>query len=221
MPGWPSRSASTSRGAALSVTTGPASSSVISRKTLPRTLKTSCSGPNGKTCSVPGSSSARCPAVSYGVLPSTAVPSCSCCAVRFHGLAVLHGSARHQRPRAIMPARCGQHLIPAEEPGDGRPSRHGAGDGKGREAVPASRPSMSVPHPRVRSASLAVRPCHRTGRPVIWRPMMSFWISLAPSKIVKIVASRCQRSTGYSRVYPLPPRMRTAFWVTNVAVSLA
>ena len=41
---------------------------------------------------------------------------------------------------------------------------------------------------------------HRIGRPVICRPMMSFWISLAPSKIVKIVASRCQRSTGYSRV---------------------
>ncbi len=36
--------------------------------------------------------------------------------------------------------------------------------------------------------------------------MISRWISEVPSKIVKILASRCQRSTGYSRVYPFPPR---------------
>src|SRR5699024_6633454 len=58
-------------------------------------------------------------------------------------------------------------------------------------------------HPGPSCAERPRAPCsgaHRIGRPVICRPMMSLWISLAPSKIVKIVASRCQRSTGYSRV---------------------
>ena len=35
--------------------------------------------------------------------------------------------------------------------------------------------------------------------PEIARAMISCWISLVPSKIVKIFESRCQRSTGYSR----------------------
>ena len=37
-------------------------------------------------------------------------------------------------------------------------------------------------------------------RPEIARAITSCWISLVPSKIVWILASRCQRSTGYSRV---------------------
>ena len=37
-------------------------------------------------------------------------------------------------------------------------------------------------------------------RPDIARAMTSCWISDVPSKIVWILASRCQRSTGYSRV---------------------
>ena len=41
---------------------------------------------------------------------------------------------------------------------------------------------------------------HSIRRPEIAREMTSCWISLVPSKIVWILASRCQRSTGYSRV---------------------
>jgi predicted TIM-barrel fold metal-dependent hydrolase len=39
-----------------------------------------------------------------------------------------------------------------------------------------------------------------TSRPVTARPMIIRWISDVPSKMVKIFASRCQRSTGKSRV---------------------
>ncbi len=46
----------------------------------------------------------------------------------------------------------------------------------------------------------AERPNHSIRRPEIAREMTSCWISLVPSKIVWIFASRCQRSTGYSRV---------------------
>jgi len=35
--------------------------------------------------------------------------------------------------------------------------------------------------------------------PEMARLMISRWISLVPSKMVKIFESRCQRSTGYSR----------------------
>ena len=41
---------------------------------------------------------------------------------------------------------------------------------------------------------------YRTSSPVTALPMIMRWISDVPSKIVKILASRCQRSTGYSRV---------------------
>ena len=40
----------------------------------------------------------------------------------------------------------------------------------------------------------------RTSSPVTARPMIRRWISEVPSKIVKILASLCQRSTGKSRV---------------------
>ncbi len=36
----------------------------------------------------------------------------------------------------------------------------------------------------------------RTSSPVTARPMIMRWISEVPSKMVKILASRCQRSTG-------------------------
>jgi hypothetical protein len=45
-----------------------------------------------------------------------------------------------------------------------------------------------------------VCPGHSIRMPEIARLMTSCWISLVPSKIVWIFASRCQRSTGYSRV---------------------
>jgi len=35
--------------------------------------------------------------------------------------------------------------------------------------------------------------------PEMARAMINLWISLVPSKMVKILESRCQRSTGYSR----------------------
>jgi hypothetical protein len=41
---------------------------------------------------------------------------------------------------------------------------------------------------------------YRTSSPVAALPMIMRWISEVPSKMVKILASRCQRSTGYSRV---------------------
>jgi hypothetical protein len=41
---------------------------------------------------------------------------------------------------------------------------------------------------------------YRTSSPVMARPMMRRWISEVPSKMVNIFASRCQRSTGNSRV---------------------
>jgi hypothetical protein len=41
---------------------------------------------------------------------------------------------------------------------------------------------------------------YRTSSPVTALPMIMRWISDVPSKMVKIFASRCQRSTGYSRV---------------------
>src|SRR3954451_25314054 len=47
------------------------------------------------------------------------------------------------------------------------------------------------------------------------------WISEVPSKIVKIFASRCIRSTGNSRVQPLPPRIWIARSVAQTATSPA
>jgi hypothetical protein len=49
-------------------------------------------------------------------------------------------------------------------------------------------------------ASSMTRGYQRTFSPVTALPMIMRWISEVPSKIVKIFASRCQRSTGNSRV---------------------
>ncbi|NDE80889.1 MAG: hypothetical protein EB037_08225 [Actinobacteria bacterium] len=43
---------------------------------------------------------------------------------------------------------------------------------------------------------------YSTRRPEIARAITSCWISEVPSKMVWILASRCMRSTWYSRVYP-------------------
>ncbi|MGB3520365.1 MAG: hypothetical protein WBA50_02670 [Mycobacterium sp.] len=44
--------------------------------------------------------------------------------------------------------------------------------------------------------AVADRAAQRSGNPVNARAMTSRWISLVPSKMVKIFASRCIRSTG-------------------------
>ncbi|GAA1451721.1 hypothetical protein GCM10009602_51330 [Nocardiopsis tropica] len=77
---------------------------------------------------------------------------------------------------------------------------------RGRAAPGADTPPGPQPPPSPRSArgpgalghagAADLHGRHRIGRPVTARPMMSRWISLAPSKIVKIDASRCHRSTG-------------------------
>ena len=54
-------------------------------------------------------------------------------------------------------------------------------------------------HFRPRSRPSA-EPIYSMRMPEIARAITSCWISLVPSKIVWILASRCQRSTGYSRV---------------------
>ena len=56
----------------------------------------------------------------------------------------------------------------------------------------ASRPATAIDRRRTTDYSMR--------RPLMLRLITSRWISLVPSKIVKIFASRCQRSTGYSRV---------------------
>ncbi len=52
--------------------------------------------------------------------------------------------------------------------------------------------------PRVarRHARSSEEESYLSGSPVIARAITSRWISLVPSKMVKIFASRCQRSTG-------------------------
>lgn len=62
-----------------------------------------------------------------------------------------------------------------------------------RTRCPSSEPSApSVFGPTCR--------CHCNRSPVIERAMTSCWICSVPSKMSKTLASRCIRSTGYSRV---------------------
>ena len=59
----------------------------------------------------------------------------------------------------------------------------------------------SRPPPKVfRETGHVVVVDYRTSSPVMALPMIMRWISEVPSKMVKIFASRCQRSTGKSRV---------------------
>ena len=51
------------------------------------------------------------------------------------------------------------------------------------------------------------------------RPMTNRWISFVPSPISQILASRIMRSTGYSLVYPAPPRTWMAPRVALMASS--
>ena len=49
------------------------------------------------------------------------------------------------------------------------------------------------------TAGAAGKASYSTRRPVMAREITSCWICSVPSKMSKILASRCQRSTGYSR----------------------
>ena len=66
-------------------------------------------------------------------------------------------------------------------------------------------PSLSIVGERFSRSGVGEISCHPRGwiysirRPDIAREITMRWISDVPSKIVKILASRCQRSTGYSR----------------------
>jgi hypothetical protein len=59
----------------------------------------------------------------------------------------------------------------------------------------SSKAGKARPEPSTGSSDAASSP-YRTSSPVTARPMITRWISEVPSKIVKIFASRCQRSTG-------------------------
>ncbi len=65
------------------------------------------------------------------------------------------------------------------------------------EATAADAGLMTAPGPDTSALNCWY---YRTSSPVTARAMIMRWISDVPSKIVKIFASRCQRSTGKSRV---------------------
>ena len=88
-----------------------------------------------------------------------------------------------------------------------------AGEIKHLEAPPGSERAVSVIFGRVQVHCAGLRvsdsdeqkvPAYRasysTRRPEIARAITSCWISEVPSKMVWIFASRCMRSTSYSRV---------------------
>ena len=68
------------------------------------------------------------------------------------------------------------------------------------EEEEASRQKPECTGPLKIRASAMTCGYYRTSSPVTALPMIMRWISDVPSKIVKILASRCQRSTGNSRV---------------------
>jgi hypothetical protein len=77
---------------------------------------------------------------------------------------------------------------------------------KARSGIPRRGPANHGPtrreydQPEPPRTSATDTETHSMRRPEIARLMTMRWISLVPSKMVKILASRCQRSTGYSRV---------------------
>ena len=77
MSAMPSTSAFASEGAAFTITTFAPATWLNSMKTLPATLWTSQSSPNGWLISAPGSSCARAAARSCNCLPSMPLPSSS------------------------------------------------------------------------------------------------------------------------------------------------
>ena len=69
------------------------------------------------------------------------------------------------------------------------------------KAPEAAQPQAQAPEAAVGAVCDAcVVENYSTRMPLMARAITSCWISDVPSKIVWILASRCQRSTGYSRV---------------------
>src|SRR5262249_56636872 len=63
-------------------------------------------------------------------------------------------------------------------------------------------------------------PCpHPRQLPTRCRAIVSSWISVVPPPSSMSFASRARRSTSYSSMYPLPPRMWMACMVISVAAS--
>ena len=89
-----------------------------------------------------------------------------------------------------------QHGFSTRSGNDGKqPARSGqTGHENGPVNSRADRPAFRVHGRYIRRSG------YRTSSPVTARPTIIRWISDVPSKMVKIFASRCQRSTGYSRV---------------------
>ena len=80
-------------------------------------------------------------------------------------------------------------------------STHRAGPRPSSSRASAADPPVNArPPDRIPSPLSHGGQSYRTSRPVMARPMIRRWISEVPSKMVKIFASRCQRSTGNSRV---------------------
>ncbi len=114
------------------------------------------------------------------------------------------GDVRHGRdaplmvtamPTASMPADKG--FLPAHDPAHER--SHGAsGAGSAARKPPSRRTSPSAATHKPAGQQRETRYSMR--RPLMARAMTSCWICSVPSKMSKILASRCQRSTGYSRV---------------------
>src|SRR5262245_16557614 len=78
------------------------------------------------------------------------------------------------------------------------------------------------PHVRNLKSGRKLRKVSRypsTTEPRIWRAITIRWISLVPSPISHTLSSRIIRSTGYSAVYPYPPKIWTALVVVRIASS--
>ncbi len=93
-------------------------------------------------------------------------------------------------------------------PAPDQPGREGNRSGSRCRRQPPPRAGPGATGPDVRGeTSGPVRPDGQPGgysirRPEMAREITSCWICSVPSKMSKILASRCMRSTGYSRVYP-------------------
>ena len=127
------------------------------------------------------------------------------------GVAVL-GAGAHVDPlgfRVTSSACVGdrhQSASDVQQRGDRSPARRVGGGvddvvlGVGRLHVEAAHGGVEGGRCRPGVGLRHQRRIYSMRRPDIARAMTSCWISDVPSKIVWILASRCQRSTGYSRV---------------------
>ena len=71
------------------------------------------------------------------------------------------------------------------------------------DSDPPPQAATTIAAARVNATNAGRRSCptdYSMRSPEMLRLMTRRWISEVPSKMVKILASRCQRSTGYSRV---------------------